>query len=42
VDVTRNVTQRGFPTVPAGGSITLSLSAEGIGTIEVDSRDTYI
>jgi hypothetical protein len=42
VDVTRNVTQRGFPTVPAGGSITLSLSADGIGTIEVDSRDTYI
>lgn len=42
VDVTRSVTQRGFPTVPAGGSLTLSLSADGIGTIEVASRGTYI
>lgn len=42
VDVTRNVIQRGFPTVPAGGSLTLSLSAEGIGTVEVAVRDTYV
>lgn len=42
VDVTRNVIQRNFPTVAAGGSLTLSLNAEGNGTIEVAVRDTYI
>ena len=41
-DVTRSVTSRGFPTVPAGGSITLSLQSAGSGWVTVGCRDTYI
>ena len=42
VDVSRSLTARGFPTVPAGGSITLSLQASGTGTVQAVCRDTYI
>ena len=42
VDVSRGLTSRDFPTVPAGGSITLSLAASGTGTVTAVCRDTYI
>jgi len=42
VDVSRSLTARGFPTVPAGGSITLSLQASGTGTVTATCHDTYI
>ena len=41
-DVTRHLTSRGFPTVPAGGSATLSLQSAGSGWVTVECRDTYI
>ena len=42
VDVTRNLSARDFPRVPAGGSLTLSLFATGTGGATVTCRDTYI
>lgn len=42
VDVSRGLTSRDFPTVPAGGSITLSLAASGTGTVTAICHDTYI
>lgn len=42
VDVSRGLTSRDFPTVPAGGSITLSLQASGTGTVTASCHDTYI
>ena len=42
VDVSRGLTSRDFPTVPAGGSITLSLMASGTGTVTATCHDTYI
>jgi hypothetical protein len=42
VDVSRGLTSHDFPTVPAGGSITLSLAASGSGTVTAVCRDTYI
>lgn len=42
VDVTRNLVQRTWPSIPAGGSITLSCTGQGDGYIEVVSHDTYI
>ena len=42
VDVTRNLVQRTWPSIPAGGSITLSVTGQGDGYIEVVSHDTYI
>jgi hypothetical protein len=42
VDVSRGLTSRDFPTVPAGGSITLSLAASGNGTVTATCHDTYI
>lgn len=42
VDVSRGLTSHDFPTVPAGGSITLSLAASGTGMVQVTCRDTYI
>lgn len=42
VDVSRSLTARGFPTVPAGGSVTLSLQASGTGTVTATCHDTYI
>lgn len=42
LDVSRNLTSRGFPSIPAGGSITASLQAYGTGWATVEWRDTYI
>ena len=42
VDVSRSLTSRDFPTVPAGGSVTLSLQASGTGTLTATCHDTYI
>ena len=42
VDVTRNLTSRGFPSVPAGGSATIVVLSVGSGWVSVESRDTYI
>ena len=44
VDVTRNLAQRTWPSIPAGGSITLSCTAQTSGNayIKVESHDTYI
>lgn len=42
VDVTRHLTQRHFPTVRAGGSVSLFLSGGGSGTVTCTIRDTYI
>lgn len=42
VDVTRSLTSRDFPSIPAGGSLTLSLFASGNGTVTVSVRDTYL
>lgn len=42
VDVTRGMTARSWPTVPAGGSLTLALDAAGTGQVEVTCHDTYI
>lgn len=42
VDASRLLSARGFPSVPAGGEVTLALSATGSGTVEVEWRDTYI
>lgn len=42
VDRTRYVSARGWPEVPPGGSLTLSVMNSGGGYIEVACRDTYI
>ena len=42
VDVSRNLTQRHFPTIPAGGSITLTLITSGTGSVTATTHDTYI
>lgn len=42
VDVTRSLTSRGWPSVPSGGSLRLSLQASGNGACSVELRDTYI
>lgn len=42
VDASRLLSARGFPSVPAGGEVTLALSATGSGTVCVEWRDTYI
>lgn len=42
VDVTRWLSRRDFPSVPAGGSLRLSLMATGPGSCEAEARDTYI
>lgn len=42
VDVTRNLTSRGFPTVEPGETVRLSCMSAGTGGIEVSVRDTYI
>lgn len=42
LDVSRNLTSRGFPTVPAGGSVTLRLLATGSGWATVEWHDTYV
>lgn len=42
VDVTRALTARDFPTVPAQGSATIAANADGTGTATITIRDTYI
>lgn len=42
VDVTRALSRRDFPAVPAGGTVTISALAEGTGTVTATVRDTYI
>lgn len=42
LDVSRNLTDRSFPSVPAGGSISMTMQATGTGWATVEWRDTYI
>lgn len=42
VDVTRNLWERGFPSVPPKGDLSLSFLAYGVGTCEVVVHDSYI
>lgn len=42
VDASRLLSARGFPSVPAGGEVTLALTATGTGTVCAEWRDTYI
>ena len=42
LDTSRNLASRGFPCVPAGGSVTLSAQMTGDGWATVEWRDTYI
>lgn len=42
LDVSKNLTLRGFPVVEPGGSITVSLQAAGSGWATVTWRDSYI
>ena len=42
LDVSDRLTSRGFPTVPAGGSASISLQASGTGWATVEWHDTYI
>ena len=42
VDMSRALSRRDFPSVPAGGSTTLALTGTGTGTVVVEWRDTYI
>jgi hypothetical protein len=42
VDVSRNLSRRDFPTVPAGGSVSLRLMSAGTGWVTAVCRDTYI
>lgn len=41
-DVSRQLDQRGFPTIPAGGSLRVVLSNLGTGFIDCSVRDTYM
>ena len=41
-DVTRGLTSRGFPTIPPGSSVTMTLQSRGTGFVTVSWRDTYI
>lgn len=42
VDVSRLLTRRGFPLVPAGGSLSVQLMSPGSGWATVSVRDTYL
>ena len=42
LDVSRNLRSRGFPTVPAGGSVSVNLQSVGSGHITGETRDTYM
>lgn len=42
LDVSRNLRQRGFPTVPPGGSTAVNLQSVGDGYVTVECRDTYM
>ena len=41
-DVTRGLSSRGFPSIPPGGSVTMTLQSSGTGFVTVSWRDTYI
>ena len=41
-DVSRQLEQRGFPTIPAGGSLRVTLSNLGTGFVDCSVRDTYM
>ena len=41
-DVSRWLASRGFPSVPPGGDVGISLQAHGTGFVSVEWRDTYI
>lgn len=42
LDVSRNLRSRGFPTVPADGSLSVNLQSAGTGWVTVESHDTYM
>ena len=42
LDVSRNLRQRGFPTVPPGGTPAVNLQSVGDGYVTVECRDTYM
>lgn len=42
LDVSRNLRQRGFPTVPPGGSLAVNLQSVGDGYVTVECHDTYM
>ena len=42
VDLTRNLAGRDFPSIPPGGSVTLSIQSTGTGSVSVELRDTYL
>ncbi|OXN01661.1 hypothetical protein [Bifidobacterium vansinderenii] len=42
MDVSRGLTARGFPTVPAGGSVPVVLESPGGGVVDCLIRDTYM
>lgn len=42
LDVSRNLRQRGFPTVPPGGSVAVNLQSVGDEHVTVECRDTYM
>ena len=42
VDVSRNLSRRDFPTIPAAGSVSLRLMSAGTGWVTAVCRDTYI
>lgn len=42
LDVSRNLRSRGFPIVPAGGSVSVNLQSVGSGYVTVETRDTYM
>lgn len=41
-DVSRQLSQRGFPSIPAGGSLRIVLSTLGTGFVDCSVRDTYM
>ncbi|GAA2184932.1 hypothetical protein GCM10009785_34760 [Brooklawnia cerclae] len=42
LDVSRYLTARGFPVVPAGGSVGISLQSAGSGWVTCETHDTYM
>lgn len=42
LDVSQNLRSRGFPTVPAGASVSVNLQSVGSGYVTVETRDTYM
>lgn len=42
LDVSRNLTSRGFPSIPPGGSVSVNFQAYGTGWATLEWHDTYI